>query len=171
MANYNSFSLLLLAIVTLLLASQNADAQIPVNQFCKTATYKILCSRMVHGATNLQDASDRAIKVAVHLANKIQSLIPQVIQAASQLEPTMKSQIVDTCKESFENTVEDLNLSLQLLQQGDMGGVGTRLSAAFDSDCLDALKEQGVAIPSLLRVKYSKFERVMDNALAVAFQS
>ncbi|XP_027152625.1 uncharacterized protein LOC113752757 [Coffea eugenioides] len=170
MANYNSFSLLSLAIVTLLLASQNADALIPVNQFCKTATYKILCTRMVHGATNLQDASASAIKVAIHVANKIRALTPVVVQAASDLDPTMKSQIVDTCKESFENTIEDLNLSLDLLRQGDMGGVGTRLSAAFDSDCLDALKEQGVAVPSLVRI-YSRFEKVMDNSLAVAFQS
>ncbi|KAL3511318.1 hypothetical protein ACH5RR_030719 [Cinchona calisaya] len=173
MANYNnSFSLLLLAIVTLFFISQNANGsgQIGVNQFCKTSNNKQLCNRMVNGATNLHDASVNAIKVAIYVANKIKTLTPIVVEAASNLDENLKKQIVDGCVESFSDTIDDLNLSLDLFNKGDMGGVGTRLSAAFDSQCMDSLKEQGVAVPSLLKIN-DNFAKIVDNTLAVVFQS
>lgn len=171
MANYNSFSLLLLAIVTLLIISQNANAEnVGINQFCKTATHKRLCTKMVNGATNLHDASVNAIKVAIYVANKIKTLTPAVVQATSDFDANLKTQLVDLCGESFSDTIEDLTLSLELLNQGDLGGVGTRLSAAFDSECIDSLKEQGVTVPSLLKIN-ANFEKIMDNTLAVVFQN
>ncbi|KAL3501156.1 hypothetical protein ACH5RR_035605 [Cinchona calisaya] len=171
MTNYNSFSMLFLAIVTLCLVSQNAEAQAPgINQFCKTSNSKRLCTRMVNGATNLHDASTNAIKVAIDVATRIQNLAPTIVQAASGLEPNMKRQLVDSCEESFSNSIEDLNLSIELFNQGDMGGVGTRLSAAFDNDCADSLKEQGVIVPTMVRLN-AHFAKVMDNTLAVVFQN
>lgn len=140
----------------------------PINKFCKTATSKRLCTRMVGGATNLHDASANAIKATLTLAKEIQSMSGAVIPAVKKLKGVTKDSILKTCHDSFENAVDDLNLSLQALDADDHGTVMIRLSAALPSDCGDALKEFGVSFP--LQNIYKFYSRYLDSTLAVVTQ-
>nr|GMD24656.1 polygalacturonase At1g48100 [Ipomoea batatas] len=166
----------LVAVAAVLLLCHGADAFLPafipgskINPFCQTATSKRLCTRMVGGASTLHDASANAIKATLKLAKEIESMsVGAVIPAVAKLKGVTKDSILETCHDSFENAVDDLNISLQALDADDHMAVMTRLSAALPSDCGDALKEFGVSFPLQNIVKF--YARYLDSALAVVSQ-
>ncbi|KAL2455210.1 Plant invertase/pectin methylesterase inhibitor superfamily protein [Abeliophyllum distichum] len=168
---FNYFSLFFLTLVALLLAqSTTTEARkfIGVNPFCTTASHKKLCTKMVNGATNMHDATQNAIQATLGLAKKIQSMSRLIEPAIANLEPVSQESIRSTCKESFENTIDDLETSLQALKDNDQGTLLTHLSAATSSDCDDALTEFGVDNP-LSKVS-GILAKEVDNCLAVVQQ-
>ncbi|VFQ89955.1 unnamed protein product [Cuscuta campestris] len=164
------------ALLLLLLLCGGANAFLPafkpgspVSQFCKTASSKRLCTRMVGGAANLHDATANSIRATLELAEKLRAMSGTVISAATTgLPADSKDSIVKTCDESFEDVVDDLKLSLEALKAKDNGTLMTRLSAALLSDCGDALDDFGVGYP--LKTTIKLYARYLDNTLAVVTQ-
>lgn len=161
------------AALLLLGAVQSPPAEarkfIGVNPFCRTASYRRLCTQMVNGAANWHDASVNAMKSTLELAKRIKNLVPLVKPAIAHLAPISRDSIMETCVENFDDIVDDIEVSLQALEADDIGTVRSHLSAAFTTDCEDALKEFGADFP------LSKFARHLtrevDNCLAVLMQN
>ncbi|CAA2960227.1 pectinesterase inhibitor-like [Olea europaea subsp. europaea] len=135
--------LLFLAMAAILFLAQSTQAQEPVNEFCKTASHKILCTKMVNGAKTMHDASKNAIENTLNAAKKLQAMSNLIGPVLSRLKPVTKDSILSTCVEDFETTVDDLERSLQALEEKDEGTLLTHLSAAYNSDCTDAFQEMG----------------------------
>ncbi|KAI3452697.1 hypothetical protein Pfo_009361 [Paulownia fortunei] len=169
------FNYLFVAAATLLLlgAAQSHLAEaskfVGVNPFCRTASYRRICTQMVKGAVNWHDASVNAMKTTLELAKRIKDLVPLVKPAIDHLEPKSRDSIMKTCNEDFDGIVDDIEVSLQALEADDIGTVRSHLSGALTSDCADALKEFGADFP------LSKFAghltRNVDNCLAVVMQN
>lgn len=137
-------------------------------KYCHTAEDKQLCAQMVAGAQTLRDASEKAIKATMDYAKKIEGESGAIIPSVRTLPPETRKSIVATCKESFENAVDDLQLSLQALMAHDQGTLMTRLSAALESDCEDAVNEFGANFP--LQKDMKRYNAELDSALAVVTQ-
>ncbi|KAL3819261.1 hypothetical protein ACJIZ3_005166 [Penstemon smallii] len=140
-----------------------------VNSWCRTADYRLLCTSMVAGAATQQDASVNAMKTTLDLVRRVQTFVPRLKPAISHLEPQSQESIMETCNEDFEGKIDDIETSIKAMQSKDIGTVSTRLSAAYHSDCVDALAEFGVDCP------FSKFvqtlQRQVSNCLAVVQQN
>jgi len=168
---FNYFSLFFLTLVALLITqSKTTEARIfiGVNQFCTTASHKRLCTKMVNGATNMHDATQNAILATLDLAKKIQSVSHLIEPAIATLEPVSQRSVRSTCADNFENTIDDLETSLQALKDNDQGTLLTHLSASTSSDCDDSLKQFGVDNP--LSKITGHLAKAVDNCLAVVQQ-
>jgi len=162
-------SLLFLAMAAILLLAQRTQSQY-LNEFCKTATHKILCTKMVNGAKTVHDASKNVIENALIAAKKLQSMSNLIGPVLSRLKPVTKDSILSTCVEDFETTVDDLERSLRALEEKDEGTLLTHLSAAYNSDCSDAFEEMGAKLPPLLTSQIDYLAKLVDNCLAVVEQ-
>ncbi|KAL2510261.1 uncharacterized protein Fot_33908 [Forsythia ovata] len=169
---FNYFSLLFLAMACLPLLAQSTQAQQPgpVNEFCKTASHKELCTKMVNGAKNLHDASKNAMESTLIAAKKLQSMTKLIGPTLSAMRPITKDSILSTCQENFDNAVDDLETSLQSLENKDEGTLLTHLSAATASDCSDAFAEMGAKLPPPLSSHVDYVFKLVSNCLAVVEQ-
>ncbi|XP_022882281.1 uncharacterized protein LOC111399249 [Olea europaea var. sylvestris] len=168
---FNYFSLLFLTLVALPIAqstTMEARKSTGVNQFCTTASHKELCTKMVNDATNMHDATQNAILATLDLAKKIHFMSHLIEPAIATLEPISQESVRSTCKDNFENTIDDLETSLQALKDNDQGTLLTLLSASISSDCEDALKQFGVDNP--LGKITGHLAKEVDNCLAVVQQ-
>jgi len=168
---FNYFSLFFVTLVALLIAQSTtieAIKFIGVNQFCTTASHKKLCTKMVNGASNMHDATQNAILATLGLAKRIQSMSHLIEPAIATLEPVSQESIRSTCKDNFENIIDDLETSLQALKDNDQGTLLTHLSASASSDCDDALEEFSVDNP--LSKVTGHLAKEVDNCLAVVQQ-
>ena len=167
---YQSFSLVFLAMVTLIL-TQSAEARFRgINQFCKTSDYRALCTRMVHGAASLREATANAIHSALGLATQMQSMIHLIEPTLVDLPPQSKDSIIQTCKENFDSSVDNLNQALQYLSAGDSNSMNSYLSAVTTSDCSDGFQQLGALIPDKLAKIVGLLDREVSNCLAVSLQ-
>ncbi|GFP97481.1 hypothetical protein PHJA_001892200 [Phtheirospermum japonicum] len=172
-ANKLRYLYLATAALVLLGAAQSPQAEarkfIGVNPFCRTATYRRICTQMVNGASSWRDASANAMISARELATRVRDLVPLLKPAVAHLEPITQESIIKTCNDDFEGIVDDLEVSLQALQAGDIGTVRSHLSGALRSDCKDAMKEFGADFPL---TKYASHLTIkVDNCLAVVMQN
>lgn len=168
--NYISFSLIFLVSVTLCLVGTTEARFRGVNAYCRTSDYKQLCTRMVHGATTLDQATESAILSTLDLAKKwTPRLSSQLAPALIRLLPISQKSILETCKENFENVLENLEEALHHLKAGDKDSVNTKLSASSFSDCTDAFQESGLNNTPLSTVA-RLLARHVSNCLAVSQQ-
>ncbi|KZV52687.1 hypothetical protein F511_21067 [Dorcoceras hygrometricum] len=142
---------------------------IGVNPWCRTASHKRLCTQMAKGATTWHGASANAMIATLELAKRIQSMSDRLIRPAiAFLEPQSRESISASCAEDFELAISDLEDSIKALEANDMGTLTVHLSAAYSTDCSDALAEFGVDDP-LAKVS-GHYLKMVDNCLAVVRQ-
>ncbi|KAH6801953.1 hypothetical protein C2S51_033399 [Perilla frutescens var. frutescens] len=141
-----------------------------VNPFCRTASYRRSCTQMVSGAANWHDASANAIKATIDLAKRLKGLVPTIEPAIAHLEPMSRDSIRESCADSFDNVVDDLQVSLQALEAGDIGTVKSYLSSSVAADCRDSLKEFGIGAEFPLNKYSDHLTQKVDNCLAVIMQ-
>ncbi|KAL8035849.1 hypothetical protein ABFS82_12G119700 [Erythranthe guttata] len=140
-----------------------------VNPWCRTASHKRLCNKMVKNATNWHDASVNSLRTTLELAKRLPGMVPMVKPAISTLEIKSQKSILDSCIEDFEGRIVDMEKSLGSIQVQDIGSVMSRLSAALHGDCEEALAEFHVDSPV---AKYTKLlHKEVDNCLAVILQT
>ncbi|XP_075483552.1 uncharacterized protein LOC142523705 [Primulina tabacum] len=160
------------AALLLLCVTQTPSAEarrlLEVNAFCRTSSHPQLCTKMVNGAKNWHDASANAMKAALTVAKRLQSMAPQLKPAVSNLLPVSRESIMSTCVEDFDTIVSDLEESIKALDENDKGTLLAHLSAAYNSDCEDALNEFGADFPLSKIAGYLAKE--VDNCLAVVQQ-
>ncbi|KAK4429803.1 hypothetical protein Salat_1281000 [Sesamum alatum] len=166
---------LFLAMAALLLLfaaeSPSVDAQtdIGVNPWCRTASAKRLCTRMVTGATNRRDASINALRSTLKHAKRLRGRIHLVRPAIAGLGKTSQDSIMASCNNNFDGTIDDLENSLRALEAEDIGPVKSRLRSAQRSECEVALSEFQVRSPL---ARYSKLlSKEVSNCLAVILQT
>lgn len=123
---------------------------------------------MVKNATNWHDASVNAIATTLHVAQRIQSLTPLLKPEITLLEPQTQESIMSTCQDDFDGIVDDLQTAIEAINSKDIGTVRTMLSAAYSSDCSDALKQFGVQCPFSKAIEI--LQKEVDNCLAVVQQ-
>lgn len=172
---FNGLYLAAVALVLLIGAAQSPRAAarsfINVNPFCRTANYRRVCNQMVRGATTWSEASANAMDSTRELATRLKGLVPLLKPSIAHLKPITQDSIMKTCVENFDGIVDDMEVSLQAVQAGDMGTARSHLSAAFRTDCKDAMKESGAPFPVNLN-KYSKHLNIhVDNCFAVLLQN
>ncbi|KAL3644505.1 hypothetical protein CASFOL_009685 [Castilleja foliolosa] len=130
----NKLKYLFLATATLILLGSaltpQAEARIFIgfNPFCRTATYRRICTQMVNGASSFTDASANAMISAHELATRVRGLVPLLKPAVAHLEPKTQESIIATCTEDFDGIVDDLEVSLQAMKAGDIGTARSHLS-------------------------------------------
>ncbi|KAL3636369.1 hypothetical protein CASFOL_020916 [Castilleja foliolosa] len=172
-ANKLRYLYLATAAIILLGAAQIPQAEarsfIGVNPFCRTANYRLICTKMVNGASSLRDATANAMISAHVLATRVRGLVPLLKPAVAHLQPISQESIIATCTEDFDAIVDDLEVSLQALQAGDIGTARSHLSGALRSDCKDAMKQFGVDFPLNKYATHLKIQ--VDNCLAVMMQN
>ncbi|XP_073280647.1 uncharacterized protein [Primulina huaijiensis] len=170
-SKFNSL-FLCMACVLFLIAAQSPSAAarrfIGVNPWCRTASHKRLCTQMAKGATTWHDASANSMKTTLELAKRIQFMSHLIKPAISFLEPQSRESILASCAEDFDITISDLEESIKALEVNDMGTLKVHLSAAYSTDCSDALAEFGVEDP-LAKVS-GHYLKMVDNCLAVVQQ-
>ncbi|CAA2960228.1 pectinesterase inhibitor-like [Olea europaea subsp. europaea] len=165
-------SLLFLAMAALHLLAQSTQAQQPepVNDFCKAATHKELCTKMVNGSKTMHDASKNAMENTLVAALKLQSMSDLIPPALSSMRATTQESILATCQDNFDNTIYDLELGLESLEKKDQRTLLMHLSAATMSDCTDAFAEMGADVPSALSTEMDYVFKLVSNCLAVVQQ-
>ncbi|XP_073131258.1 uncharacterized protein [Henckelia pumila] len=164
--------LFLAAAALLLCVTQTPSAEarrlFEVNAFCRTSSHPQLCTKMVNGAKNWHDASANAMKSTLAVAKRLQSMAPLLKPAVAGLQKISRDSIMDTCIEDFDSIVSDLEVSIKALDENDKGTLLVHLSAAYNSDCEDALNEFGADFPMSKIAGYLAKE--VDNCLAVVQQ-
>uniref|UniRef100_A0A5B7BM76 Pectinesterase inhibitor domain-containing protein n=1 Tax=Davidia involucrata TaxID=16924 RepID=A0A5B7BM76_DAVIN len=167
--NNFSISLLFLATVALFLAG-GAEARFRgINPFCRAADYKLLCNAMVKGATNLDEATENAIRSTLNVAQYLLSSIDLIKSAVADLEPVTRDSLMDTCHSNFEDFVDELTGALEDLKGKDKGSLMTKLSACTLSDCTDSFDQFGALFP-LTKVT-NALRRYLSNTAAVVQQT
>lgn len=171
MAQIRSSSLFLATVVLLFTAvAVEAQLRFIMNPLCRTSDYKRLCTRMVGRAGNLNQASANALQSTLNLARRARSKVYLLKPAIAHLEPQSQASIMSTCTDHFDNTVTDIEDSIQALRENEIGSLRAKLSAAYRSDCDDELQQFGVNSAKISR--YIKLLRKeVDNCLAVVMQN
>ncbi|XP_051144180.1 uncharacterized protein LOC127260492 [Andrographis paniculata] len=144
-----------------------------VNPFCRTASYRKLCTDMVKGAGNWHEASANAMQSALELAKKLKGMAPQpqkLPETVPARDPAaQRNQVMEICKDNLDGVVDDLESSLEALRSDDVGTVRSHLSGALRTDCQDAMRESKMDFP------FSRYLGTMkaniDNCLAVVMQN
>lgn len=139
-----------------------------VNEFCRTADHKDLCTRMVRGATNLHDATRNAVDSALNIALKLQQMYPMLEPALNNLPPKTKQSVLDTCRDNFDNIVDDLKKGIEFVDKNDLPSLNVHLSALTSSDCSDAF--DGSLMPQPIADRITMMTQAADNCLAVSEQ-
>ncbi|KAK1403286.1 PMEI domain-containing protein [Heracleum sosnowskyi] len=141
----------------------------PVNEFCRTADHKELCTRMVRGATNLHDATKNAVESALNIALKLQQMYTMLEPALKNVPPKTKKSVLETCRQNFDNIVDDLKTGLDYIDKNDLPSLNVHLSAVTSSDCSDAF--DGALMPRPVADRITMMTDAADNCLAVSEQS
>ncbi|KAL2543250.1 Pectinesterase inhibitor-like [Abeliophyllum distichum] len=168
---FNYFSFLFLAIIASVLSYGIARIEFDndTSRFCKTAQDKDLCKTMISGVTNWHDAIGEAIKVTLSLAKELKSQNDLIIPALVNLQPGKRDSIQKTCKESFETVFDMLKEAQTALAAGDSGTLKTKLSAALEAECVDALSNAGATFP--LANKAKELDTKVSICLAIMAQN
>ncbi|KAL2543238.1 Pectinesterase inhibitor-like [Abeliophyllum distichum] len=168
---FNYFSFLFLAIIASVLSYGIADIEFDndTSRFCKTAQDKDLCKTMISGVTNWHDAIGEAIKVTLSLAEELKSQNDLIIPAFVNLQPGKRDSIQKTCKESFETVFDMLKEAQTALTAGDNGTLQTKLSAALEAECVDALSNAGATFS--LANKAKELDTKVSICLAIMAQN
>ncbi|XP_073148474.1 uncharacterized protein [Henckelia pumila] len=171
-SKFNSL-FLCMACVLFLMAAQSPSAAarrfLGVNPWCRTSSHKRLCTQMAKGAATWHDASSNAMQATLELAKRIQSMSGVLIKPAiASLEPQSRQSVLASCAEDFDIMISDLEDSIKALEVNDMGTLTVHLSAAYSTDCSDALAEFGIEDP-FAKVS-GVYLKMVDNCLAVVQQ-
>ena len=142
-----------------------------VNPFCRTASYRRVCTQMVGGAANQHDATVNAIKYVKEMAQRLRSLVPSIEPAIAHLHPNSQESIRLSCVDNFDGAVYDFDTALESLEAGDIYTVKSYLSAAASQECADAMKEFGIGDDYVLTKYSAHLTQQIDNCLAVLLQT
>ncbi|XP_052187745.1 uncharacterized protein LOC127798311 [Diospyros lotus] len=167
-----SFSLLLLSAASLLLAG-GADAKFKgINNWCKTADYRQLCTDMVKAAETQDEALANAVQSTYDATVRVLPLVDALGTELTNLQGETKTSVIDTCKSSFDDALDNLKEALTYMAAKDMHTAIDRIQTAEGHyyDCSDAIKQMGGNAESL-----SKASKVLykygSNCMAVATQT
>lgn len=142
------------------------------NRFCKTSDYKQICNLMVKDANNWHDATRNAIQSSIDVAVTLQKMTPTLDKALGRLSGNSKDSTTSTCKETFDNTVDDLKQCLKFLDNNDTASLNIHLSAATSvTDCQDAFQESGAELPPRVAKITEELSKYVSNCLAVSEQT
>ncbi|KAL1539340.1 hypothetical protein AAHA92_27969 [Salvia divinorum] len=167
---YNKIFIAAAALLLLLGSQAEARKFVGVNPFCRTASYRRICTQMVSGAVNQHDASVNAIKSTIALAARLKVMVPTIEPAMQHLAPVSRDSIKKTCVSNFDSIVENLDVGLRAFQDGDVSTTTSYLSAAAVGDCVDAMQEFGIGADLPLSKYSARLTQRVDNCLAVILQ-
>lgn len=143
-----------------------------INPFCRTSDYRRICNIMVRGADNWHDATRNAIQSSLEVATTLQTLTPLLDTALGRVPAKSKDSTTSTCKETFDDTVDNLKQCLKFLDNNDTGSLNIHLSAAVSvTDCQDAFQEFGAALPPRVAKIAEDLSKHVSNCLAVSQQN
>ncbi|KAG6396487.1 hypothetical protein SASPL_142638 [Salvia splendens] len=164
--------ILIAAAALLLVLGSQAEARkfVGVNPFCRTASYRRVCTQMVSGAVNQRDASVNAIKATIALADRLKSIVPTIEPGMAHLAPVSRDSIMKVCVSNFDNIVDNLGVGLRAVEEGDVSTATSYLSASTASDCVDAMLEFGIGADFPLSKYSAHLTHRVDNCLAVILQ-
>lgn len=165
-----SFSMVFLAIVTLLFLSGEAEGRgLRVRRprgrgaggdICRRADYPGLCRAVVRGQRSPYAASQATVK----------QLIAETIAAkkAAAKAAGKYRQVLGVCKENYGDALSSLRTSLGNMKAHDKGSFNSNLSAALTDyeTCEDTFSEMGIRSP-LARTN-TRLRQMADNGLYLA---
>ncbi|CAK9158148.1 unnamed protein product [Ilex paraguariensis] len=164
----NSLSLVSLAIVTLVFATNAHQQPDSVNPFCNTATDKAFCTALVHEAKTWNEATMNAITGTLERATRVKKIVDGLNSALPSVKKDSKELILSTCSESYQYMLDNLHGALEDLKSGDKVSLNEKLSSASFSDCTNGLKQFHIASP--LASFNDELLKFIDNCLAVSRQ-
>ncbi|KAL0795345.1 hypothetical protein Bca101_066722 [Brassica carinata] len=139
----------------LLLVASSQALKLSLGDPCTVADYPKLCRRTIKGQTNVNAATDMAIK----------ELMNRTMQAKDMAKKEPKGDGgVAVCLSTFGSAFDNLEKALKNIQGNDSISLNINLSAALtDYDtCSDALKETGEVSVSVF---YKSADGVMDEVM------
>lgn len=136
------FSLLLLA--TAFFHSTTAGGASP---FCDTADDKALCTELTNGGTTWAEAMTNALNGVMERVKGGKSVVQGIgAKFPAELEPQSKESMDSTCREAYENIIDNIKQCLGFVKSDPYSSLNTYLSATSFSDCTDGLQEFGVKL-------------------------
>ncbi|KAH7835222.1 hypothetical protein Vadar_024069 [Vaccinium darrowii] len=175
--NYPSFSILFVAaaVAVALFAAGGAEARFRgINPWCKTSDYKMLCTKMVKGATTQTDALANAVQATLDATTRVSPLLDGLAAQEFNLPNVTKDSVVSTCKDNFGAAVDNLKDALFYIQSFQdtyttIDRVQTAETALYT--CSDGITEMGGRWVDTPLAKASKnIFKFASNCLAVATQ-
>ncbi|KAM7468664.1 hypothetical protein LguiB_016226 [Lonicera macranthoides] len=161
-----------ITIFFLLLSSRTVKSQIPppINEFCKTADEKVLCTSMVKGAKTWHDAVFNAIQSSLATADQLEKMLPKIEPELIRLPLISRKSTVESCKDNFDSAVDDLKEALDFLEANDKGSLNIHLSAVSVTDCIDSFEQFKTPFPSGIDKVVRQLDMQISVCLAVSQQ-
>ncbi|CAI9785147.1 unnamed protein product [Fraxinus pennsylvanica] len=151
--NNISFSVALVATtVVLFVATANSQATNP----CSVADDKALCVALVKGAKTWPEAMTNALEATLQKANVAKTVaygIPKKL--SSTLRPQSKESIEQTCKDAYQNIIDNSKECLGYVKNGD------------PMNCVDVLNEFGESLPEVSQFN-AEMRKFAGTLLAIA---
>ncbi|KAL6969423.1 hypothetical protein U1Q18_029135 [Sarracenia purpurea var. burkii] len=144
-----------------------------ISPWCRTSDYKLLCTKMVNGATTKDAAIANAINSTLGVTLRTTPLLNGLAAVLSDLPNVTRDSVVTTCKDNYGTAVDNLGQALGLLNTGDQSTIVDRIQTAetLFSECTDAIKQMDpTAANSTLARTGNILFKFSSNCLAVATQ-
>ncbi|GAA0173679.1 hypothetical protein LIER_27245 [Lithospermum erythrorhizon] len=131
-----------------------------------------VCTKLAGGGKTWEEAATFSINRIMRKANT--SVTPLLATIEAKLSPSMeafkKSQIVDVCKNSYQEAIENLQKCRTLIKDGpfsDYGSTLTSISTCVE-DCLNAIfEENGQHIEEAFKFT-KRIQKLVDVALIIS---
>ena len=162
-----SVSLVFLAVVTLGNAQGHPNA---VNPLCKTAKDPAFCTSMVKGAKNPHEAAANAIAASLEVVKRTKPLVDTqavVSLLPRTLLPASRESMVSTCRDNYQDVIDNLTGALADLKKGDKDSLIIKLSASCLSDCVDGFQQFNIPSPNMKKAQ-EELNRYTEYSLVVS---
>ncbi|CAA3020319.1 pectinesterase inhibitor-like [Olea europaea subsp. europaea] len=164
--NNISFSVALVAtLVVLFAATTNSQA----TNHCTVADDKALCIALIKGAKTWPEAMTNALEATLQKANVAKTVVDGIPKKlSSTLTPQSKESIEQTCKDAYQNIIDNSKECLGYVKNGDpMSSLKTYLSTIGYTDCVDGLNEFGESLPEVSQFN-TEMRKFAGTLLAIA---
>ncbi|KAL1194138.1 hypothetical protein V5N11_004085 [Cardamine amara subsp. amara] len=156
--------MIVLGTIFLILATASSEStaalKLPLNDLCTVADFPILCRGTIKGQTNVNAATDMAIRELMKRTRQAKEI--------AKKEMKLNGGGVSTCLSNFNSAFDNLDKALKNIKDNDGFSLNINLSAALtDYDtCSDAMRET-----KEINVVYKSagvLYRMADNCLALS---
>lgn len=151
----------LLGTTFLLLVASSQALKLSLGDPCTVTDYPKLCRRTIKGQTNVNVATDMAIKELMKRTMQVKDI--------AKKEPKGDGGVA-VCLSTFGSAFDNLDKALKNIQGNDGFSLNINLSAALtDYDtCSDAMKETGEVSVSVFYKSAGLLYKMADNCLALS---
>ncbi|KAD5508246.1 hypothetical protein E3N88_15949 [Mikania micrantha] len=165
---------IVLVLLVVIATTNTINAKPKNNQFCKFARLSLLCNKMVHGATNYNDALKNAFRLTLVLNRRnTLLLVPVLTPLVKKTKSTSASNILKTCQEKVKDIAIYIKDLIEAVddENKDMIEYYLRTGDITLRDCVDTITEIEVPVPSLLAKAAKEVEDYKETALVVFLQA